>query len=474
MARTFSTLALAVLTVAACVRPAAAQDGFSLMIASDTQFTWWRGGKDPDCHGKCVDTKGVETNRNMLSSMNNIMRLGRWPDSPLLTAGAGSPIIKPSGVIINGDLTSFWHGSQAALYKQYYSELAYPLYPGLGNHDYSNNVDDCGYKAIYLNRDKNRCAKEAVWYMANVIDHMIPSPVNKDLPGYVAVHNRGGYVARFTVRYDFGGRKVSKRTGRFAFNHTKAILVPAGATNISAELQEHTGFKWKKIKTYDIPNPVASCYRVSGTTLHPRSRVTTCPNEWPNGAGGSLSYAFDIANYHFVQLQFKPSYARRLPRRGWPGQEDLSPFQFSPSFNVTPSYEWLRADLAAATAAGKYIVINMHSYEGDDEFLDVIRGQNVVAIFAGHIHQDYGQIRMINNGGGLIPFFRSGSAECQTFLLAEFHPTYFNVGVVSTSGGPAFIDTPTVCDNRESLKGTGYATNAATQTLGTYTISVKR
>jgi hypothetical protein len=379
-------------------------------------------------------------------------------------------------VIVNGDLTAFWHSGQAGLYKKYYSKpkLGYQLYQGLGNHDYSNNANDCGYKLIYLNRDKNRCAKEAVWYVANSIDHGIPNLVNKDLDGYVAVHNRGGYVTRFTVRYDFDGKKVSNRLGPFAFNHTQVISVPTGATNISVELQEHTGFKWKKIKTHNISKPVATCYTVSGTTLDPHSKQTTCPSDWPDGTSGSLAYSFDIGNYHFVQLHFKPGYERKFPKRDWPGEEDLSPFQFSPGFTVTPSYDWLKADLASANAAGKYSVINMHSYDGDEKFLEVIRGQNVVAIFAGHIHQDYGQIRTINNGGDNIPFFRSGSAECQTFLLTEFHPTYFNVGVVSASGGPSFIDTPTVCDNREAFKDTAYARNAAIQTLGTYTINAKR
>ena len=72
--------------------------------------------------------------------MNHIMSLGQWPAG--LTMGAGSNIIEPSGIIINGDLTAYWQRDEARLFRDHYNrdDLRYTLYPGLGNHDYSNNA----------------------------------------------------------------------------------------------------------------------------------------------------------------------------------------------------------------------------------------------------------------------------------------------------------------------------------------------
>ncbi|KAH7678426.1 Protein C41G11.1 a, partial [Aphelenchoides avenae] len=50
---------------------------------------------------------------------------------------------KPKGLIINGDLTDFGHAYQLNLFNTEWLTLPIPVYVGLGNHDYENNVDDC-------------------------------------------------------------------------------------------------------------------------------------------------------------------------------------------------------------------------------------------------------------------------------------------------------------------------------------------
>jgi PKD repeat protein len=472
-------------------------DGFSMLIASDPQLTWWRGGEDEECQGICSDVVGRLTNEYMVSAMNDIMSLGQWPAAPGLKFGAGAPLVEPSGVIVNGDLTSFWHKSEAELYKDTYSDLRYQLYPGLGNHDYGNNKDGdkkddgCVYEPLY-HPDANRCAKEALWYMANFIEGEIPNVVGKDLTGFVAVENRGGYEARFEVEYELeDGSSKTKKSGHFPVLQWRTVVIPKEARNIEIKLVENSGVLWEgdngwvTVDKYKFSRPTAACYRMTGTTLHPNSSRRGCPREWPSGSEGSLAYSYDIENYHFVQLQLRPNETADLPERETVGETLTFGFDYhSPSFEVTQSYAWLKDDLAAATAAGKFAVINMHdatdqNIRNDESFKEAIRGQNVVAIFAGHIHQDYGEVawnKLSKEDYGIpydVPVILSGSAECQRFLYAEFHRKYFNVAVIDSSGGqPAFVTSPSdVCDTRPSMASTKYSSNSGNPAPKTFTVN---
>ena len=162
----------------AAPQPARAQttppDGFSMVVASDPQLTWWRQGEggvcvglDDDATKECVDREGRRSNEELITAMNDVGALGSWPQSGL-TKGAGDPIRTPRGAIVNGDLTAFWFPEEKKLYEELYPALHYQIYPGLGNHDYQNNTDDCDYDVIYY-PDHNRCAKEAVWWMTRKI-----------------------------------------------------------------------------------------------------------------------------------------------------------------------------------------------------------------------------------------------------------------------------------------------------------------
>jgi hypothetical protein len=415
----------------------------------------------------------------MVSAMKDIMSLGQWPST--LSMGADSPLITPSGVIINGDLTGFWQQADADLYKSYYpaSSFKYQLYPGLGNHDYSNNVpsisgNGCDYQPSYY-PDHNRCAKEAIWYMANLADHGLPDIVSRDITGHVSVENLGGYNARFNVKYTQNGERITKKTDAYELLQWRTVMIPKDATDIKVKIEEDTGFEWKEIDSYELSKPSAACYRLSGTTLvGANSKSVTCPKEWPSGSEGSLSYSFDKGNIHFVQLQYKPDHKADLGKVVTIEEVLSFGIKGSPSFKITQSYDWLKSDLTAATAAGKYCVINMHDFDSSDQkFLDAIRNQNVVAIFAGHIHEDYGQVGTLNNGVYDIPWFRSGSAECQRFLLAEFHHKYMNVATISAEGGqPKFIQSANdVCDARGDFNGINYAHNGGSPVAKTFIIN---
>src|SRR5215471_15181674 len=389
---TLAFMATRVVMAHRALRAQVADQPFSMMFMSDAQFLWWRAGSDPSCNSQdCQNQKGESTNQNMIDSMLLVQNLGSWPGD--LTFGANSPIIRPLGLIINGDLTSYWHKNEAELYRQYYPEGALPLagytiYPGLGNHDYSNNVhgqvdldqiyqdlsngkDIPGsiYDAIYF-PDYNRSAKEAVWYMA-AADENIPNLVNKDVTGYVKVENAGGFTARYTLEYNLPDGHHSDPSDEFGAGDSKSLVIPSMAEGIHITIEENTGVLdssfhtiWKVAGVFDSGRPRAFHYKISGTTLNPQVDTLQPENQRPTGSSGSLAYSFDIGKYHFVQLQFRPNYQVDLP-----ACETLANFE-SPGFKVTSSYAWLTQDLAAAAAAGQYSVINMHDFNVSDNNSD--------------------------------------------------------------------------------------------------------
>lgn len=76
------------------------------------------------------------------------------------------------GVIVNGDLTAFGHTAQLDGYKKYFKKrINMSVYPGLGNHDYANNIDDCW---------RNNCAIRMVDYMHEIVSKLKPKPISYD------------------------------------------------------------------------------------------------------------------------------------------------------------------------------------------------------------------------------------------------------------------------------------------------------
>lgn len=68
------------------------------------------------------------------------------------------------GVIVNGDLTAFGHNWQLPGFETYFrNRIKAPVFIGLGNHDYANNVNDCF---------SNHCARRMVDYLAQSVNAM--------------------------------------------------------------------------------------------------------------------------------------------------------------------------------------------------------------------------------------------------------------------------------------------------------------
>lgn len=169
---------------------------FTMIIASDTQLPW---GTDPSCTGtpsECELEYGTLTNRWFARAMNDIQSLGTWP--VVLPNTGGQAVQQPVGVIINGDLTAFFHPWQLDLYRQFYDPsyptpdpdvLQLPLYAGLGNHDYANNVDDCfGNEFIdWPIHGSNSCAVHAVRYVQAMVGcGTVPNFAHTEVHGFDA------------------------------------------------------------------------------------------------------------------------------------------------------------------------------------------------------------------------------------------------------------------------------------------------
>jgi hypothetical protein len=97
------------------------------------------------------------------------------------------------GVVINGDLTSFgWGGERDAFRDSYEAILGPYLFPGLGNHDYANNVNDCEWVT-------NGCASRMVSYAASYAKSV---PLIKDLD-FENFDNGGGNTYRGSLAYSW-------------------------------------------------------------------------------------------------------------------------------------------------------------------------------------------------------------------------------------------------------------------------------
>ena len=89
--------------------------------------------------------------------------------------------------------------------------------------------------------------------------------------GSISVKNEGGYVARFYLTYTDEGERVTQKSGDFTSGFTRSITIPAGASEISLEVEEAWFInQWKTIFTKSFSQAVIGSYKIWGTTLSPK------------------------------------------------------------------------------------------------------------------------------------------------------------------------------------------------------------
>lgn len=172
---------------------------FSMVIAADPQYPWWNakpcnGCTAADCQSGACD-KNVCTDPNAVTECEK--RLGGAAIREQIQAAAkistlewpahmgGTRITAPVGVIVNGDLTAFFHKWQVEeldklvgeeldkIHKTNPNHSILKIIPflGLGNHDYRNNVCDC---RSYPPHDYNICARMAAHMIYQLYDKKYP------------------------------------------------------------------------------------------------------------------------------------------------------------------------------------------------------------------------------------------------------------------------------------------------------------
>lgn len=118
-------------------------DDYSMIFASDPQVYWACATRE------CKDRASGEKNQGSLSNSWHYQSMQKLANS----IGAS----KFAGAIFNGDLTAFGHKEEYDKYIDYYeNKSTFNLWPGLGNHDYANNINDCSF---------NNCAMRMVNYL---------------------------------------------------------------------------------------------------------------------------------------------------------------------------------------------------------------------------------------------------------------------------------------------------------------------
>ena len=279
---------------------------FAFTISSDPQYPWYDDMLPDNLPNEKVEENSYRQIRQQYEDMNKLAE-------DLSPNKLHFPIV---GHIINGDLTAYGHPEELTTYEELLTILdAKPYYPGLGNHDYANNVDDTGWGPV-----KNRGATGMVKFMYHWLRQYA-----------------GNLRFDFSHKFDFGDKNVLT---------------------------------------------------------------------------GSLSYSFRAGKVLVVQLQNYPSYENDWTRP-WANE-----------IHIRSSLGWLKDRLTFARMRGDIVIVCLHDYHHHfthrlDEFNKMLKDYGVSAVFAGHLHEYCGLVGHIKNSS--IPYFRSGAAAQQNYLVANIN-----------------------------------------------------
>lgn len=142
---------------------------FTLAVMGDTQYNWSckdedknyaaSKGKTNDQYADYCNTEGKKKNEAEDSNNKAIDEINRIKNNKDNNY---------KGLIINGDLTAFGHEDQRKRFENFYNikDFKNMIYPALGNHDYQNNINDCGTKHT---QGWNHCAGGMMHLMADWI-----------------------------------------------------------------------------------------------------------------------------------------------------------------------------------------------------------------------------------------------------------------------------------------------------------------
>lgn len=236
---------------------------FTVIIASDPQLPWCSGDSksDMDC--------AIKENWRVVQSMHNVESL-TW------VIGEEERVAKPIGVHITGDLMAYAHENQIQEYRRIWETRASEdpnknikmvVWPGLGNHDYSNNLNACffldeevtwaGYGGV------SSCAQRAIAYIRSAVGKCHGKDGTKTV-----VPNFGGYVDHY--HKDSAAYAVKYGKIRFVHLHNYPTFRRQELTGVASTLgflkdeveqAEKTG-DYLVLMIHDIGNKFSSNYNV--------------------------------------------------------------------------------------------------------------------------------------------------------------------------------------------------------------------
>ena len=138
------------------------EGSFSYLIASDVQLDWYSGESayigrrnfPPGCNeqmscGECTTAFAQHSNSQMKQTIEKLLN-SKEGGAPTISMenGAVTPPEKPvpQTLVVNGDLTAYFHRNQMQTYESFYHNIEglTNYFPGLGNHDI--DVNDGGFQ----------------------------------------------------------------------------------------------------------------------------------------------------------------------------------------------------------------------------------------------------------------------------------------------------------------------------------------
>jgi len=155
---------------------------FSYLIASDAQVNWYNGesrhiGKmnyPPPCTssdscGSCQNKLGKYTNAQMKRAMENLIRGHNYHALNI----SDRPV--PKTLVMNGDLTAYFHKGQLDEYANLYHNIQglEEYFPSLGNHDY-DHASGASYNGDEWIAPRHCNAKHAIGYLKSAFCQKVP------------------------------------------------------------------------------------------------------------------------------------------------------------------------------------------------------------------------------------------------------------------------------------------------------------
>ncbi|MGK7396565.1 MAG: thiol-activated cytolysin family protein [Candidatus Cyclobacteriaceae bacterium M3_2C_046] len=93
----------------------------------------------------------------------------------------------------------------------------------------------------------------------------------------ITIQNDAGYVVRAVARYkDANGASKSKSTGNFSAGFVRRLDLPAGAHDISLDVDYRSVFDWFDLFTHKFSVPTQRCYKTWGTLFDRRYATQSC------------------------------------------------------------------------------------------------------------------------------------------------------------------------------------------------------